>query len=74
MTQKYRSMKELDASLPDKHEVAAELGIPLDEGHNENLTTHEVGKIGGKIGGAKVRKLIEMAEDLMAENAQDRNK
>jgi hypothetical protein len=58
-------MKELDASLPDKHEVAAELGIPLDQGHNEELTTQEVGRIGGKIGGEKVRKMIEMAEAQM---------
>ncbi|MGI6091721.1 MAG: alpha/beta-type small acid-soluble spore protein [Veillonellaceae bacterium] len=63
MTQKYRSMAELDASLPDKHEVAKELGIPLDQGHNEDLTTSQVGKIGGRIGGAKVKKLIELAEE-----------
>lgn len=63
MTQKYRSMAELDASLPDKHVVAEELGIPLDQGHNEDLTTSQVGKIGGKIGGAKVKKLIELAEE-----------
>lgn len=63
MTQKYRSMTELDASLPDKHEVAEKLGIPLDKGHNEDLTTSEVGKIGGTIGGAKVRKLIQLAEE-----------
>ncbi|WP_371381323.1 small, acid-soluble spore protein, alpha/beta type [Sporomusa aerivorans] len=68
MSPKYKSMKELDASLPDKHEVAAELGIPLDQGHNEALTTAEAGRIGGKIGGAKVKKLIEMAEAQMAEN------
>jgi hypothetical protein len=67
MTKKFKSMQELDASLPDKHEVAAELGIPLDQGHNEELTTREVGKIGGKIGGAKVKKLIEMAEAQMAD-------
>lgn len=66
MADKYRSMEELDASLPDKHEVAAELGIPLDQGHNEELTTREVGKIGGKIGGEKVKKLIGMAEAQMA--------
>lgn len=63
MTQKYRSMAELDASLPDKHEVAKELGIPLDQGHNEDLTTSQVGKIGGRIGGAKVKKLIDLAEE-----------
>ncbi|VBB09473.1 small acid-soluble spore proteins alpha/beta type signature 1 [Lucifera butyrica] len=66
MTKQYRSMQELDASLPDKHEVAEELGIPLDKGHNEDLTTSEVGKIGGKIGGQKVKKLIEMAEAQMS--------
>lgn len=70
MTEQFRSMQELDASLPDKHEVAAELGIPLDQGHNEDLTTSEVGKIGGKIGGQKVKKMIEMAEAQMA-NADD---
>jgi len=67
MTEKFKSMKELDESLPKKHEIAAELGIPLDQGHNEDLTTREVGKIGGRIGGAKVKKLIEMAEAQMAE-------
>ncbi len=66
MDKQYHSMQELDASLPDKHEVAAELGIPLDQGHNEDLTTREVGKIGGKIGGEKVKKMIEMAEAQMA--------
>ncbi|MDT8902171.1 small, acid-soluble spore protein, alpha/beta type [Anaeroselena agilis] len=66
MTEKYSSMKELDQSLPDKHEVADQLGIPLDRGRNEELTTSEVGKIGGKIGGEKVRKLIAMAEANMA--------
>jgi hypothetical protein len=67
MPKQYRSMKELDASLPDKHEVAEELGIPLDQGHNEDLTTQEVGRIGGKIGGEKVKKMIAMAEAQMAE-------
>lgn len=66
MAEKFRSMQELDASLPDKHEVAEELGIPLDQGHNEDLTTSQVGKIGGKIGGQKVKKMIEMAEDQMS--------
>jgi hypothetical protein len=66
MAEKFRSMQELDASLPGKHEVAEELGIPLDQGHNEDLTTSQVGKIGGKIGGQKVKKMIEMAEDQMS--------
>jgi hypothetical protein len=66
MAKQYRSMKELDESLPDKHEIAEELGIPLDQGHNEDLATSQVGKIGGKIGGAKVKKMIEMAEVQMS--------
>lgn len=45
MKNRIDTMEELDASLPDKHEVAKELGIPLDQGHNEDLTTSEVGKI-----------------------------
>lgn len=70
MKGKIDTMEELNASLPDKHEVAKELGIPLDQGHNEDLTTAEVGKIGGHIGGQKVKAMIGMAEEYMAENAR----
>lgn len=70
MKERIGTMEELNNSLPDKHEVARQLGIPLDQGHNEELTTQEVGKIGGKIGGEKVKRMIEMAETSMAENAQ----
>ncbi|SFL46465.1 alpha/beta-type small acid-soluble spore protein [Pelosinus propionicus] len=66
---KIDTMQELNEALPDKHEVAKELGIPLDQGHNEELTTSQVGKIGGRIGGQKVKMMIEMAEEQMAENA-----
>lgn len=64
------TMEELNAALSDKHEVAKKLGIPLDQGHNEDLTTAEVGKIGGKIGGQKVKMMIEMAKEYMSENAK----
>ncbi len=67
MTENYDSMDELDASLPDKHEIAKDLGIPLDKGDNGDLTTEEVGKIGGRIGGEKVKKMIQAAEDQMAQ-------
>ncbi|CUH96815.1 hypothetical protein P22_2926 [Propionispora sp. 2/2-37] len=70
MKERLDTMEELNNSLPDKHEVARQLGIPLDQGHNEDLTTQQVGKIGGKIGGEKVKRMIEMAEASMAENAQ----
>ncbi len=66
MTENYDSMEALDASLPDKHAVAEELGIPLDKGDNSKLTTEEVGKIGGRIGGQKVKKMIQAAEAAMA--------
>lgn len=66
---KIDTMQELDAMLPNKHEIAKELGIPLDQGHNEELTTSQVGKIGGRIGGQKVKMMIEMAKESMAENA-----
>ena len=69
MKNRIDTMEELDASLPDKHEVAQELGIPLDQGHNEELTTSEVGKIGGRIGGQKVKQMIAMAKEHMAENS-----
>jgi hypothetical protein len=70
MKGKVDTMEELNATLPDKHAVAKELGIPLDEGHNEDLTTAQVGKIGGKIGGQKVKAMIEMAKEYMDENAK----
>ena len=49
--------------------MAKELGIPLDQGHNEDLTTAQVGQIGGKIGGQKVKMMIELAKEQMEENA-----
>jgi hypothetical protein len=66
---KIDTMQELDATLPNKYEVAQELGIPLDQGHNAELTTSQVGKIGGRIGGQKVKMMIEMAKEQMEENA-----
>ncbi|MCC5467900.1 alpha/beta-type small acid-soluble spore protein [Pelosinus baikalensis] len=66
---KIDTMQELDATLPNKYEVAKELGIPLDQGHNGELTTSQVGKIGGRIGGQKVKMMIEMAKEQMEENA-----
>ena len=42
-----------------KYEVAKELGIDLDSGNNADLTTRQVGKIGG----AMTRKLVEYAEE-----------
>ncbi len=55
-----------------KYEVAEELGLKtkIDQVGWENMTTKEVGKIGGrlggKIGGNMVKELITMAESQMA--------
>ena len=48
-----------------KLEVAKELGIPLKEGYNGQLTSAEAGKVGGKIGGSMVKELVKMAQENM---------
>lgn len=48
-----------DAAL----EVAKELGIPLKDGYNGQLTSAEAGKVGGKIGGSMVKALVKMAQE-----------
>jgi len=59
---------DVNPNRPDdvKYEVADDLGIPLSEGDNSDLTTESVGKIGGKIGGSMVREMIRMAQEKLA--------
>ena len=45
-----------------KFEVASELGVPLSDGYNGNLTSKENGSVGGYM----VKRLIEQAERQMA--------
>lgn len=45
-----------------KYEVASELGVPLTEGYNGNLTS----KQNGSVGGYMVKKMIEAQERQMA--------
>lgn len=53
-----------------KFEVAREIGVPLREGYNGDLTTRQAGavggRIGGKIGGHMVRRMIQFAEQQLA--------
>ncbi|REK71871.1 alpha/beta-type small acid-soluble spore protein [Paenibacillus paeoniae] len=49
-----------------KYEVAKELGIPLRQGDNGDLSTESAGHIGGKIGGSMVRELVRMAQDRLS--------
>ena len=53
-----------DAAL----EVAKELGIPLKDGYNGQLTSAEAGKVGGKIGGSMVKELVKMAQEKLKNN------
>ena len=45
-----------------KMEVASELGVPLSNGYNGNLTSAQ----NGSVGGYKVKKMIEAQERQMA--------
>lgn len=45
-----------------KYEVASELGVPLSDGYNGNLTS----KQNGSVGGYMVKKMIEAQEKQMA--------
>lgn len=57
-----------------KFEVAADLGIPLRQGYNGDLTSRQAGRIGGRlggpIGGQMVRALIHQAERTLAEDTR----
>lgn len=45
-----------------KYEVANELGVPLSQGYNGNLTSYQNGSVGGYM----VKKMIEAQERQMA--------
>mgnify|MGYP001781220900 FL=1 len=49
-----------------KYEVANELGVPLTDGYNGNLTS----KQNGSVGGYMVKKIIEAQERQMSGNSQ----
>jgi hypothetical protein len=46
-----------------KFEAAEEVGVPLKHGYNGRLTSHEAGKVGGRLGGGMVRELVKMAQE-----------
>lgn len=45
-----------------KYEVASELGVPLTDGYNGNLTSRQNGSVGGMM----VKKMIEAQEKSMS--------
>lgn len=50
-----------------KMEVAGELGVPLSEGYNGNLTSAQNGSVGGYM----VKKMIEQQERQMSGSSQN---
>lgn len=49
-----------------KYEVASELGVPLSDGYNGDLTSRQNGSVGGYM----VKKMIEKAEQEMSGNGR----
>ena len=52
----------MDSLEKFKYEVASEVGVNLKNGYNGNISARDAGRIGGNM----VRKLIEQAENNMA--------
>lgn len=52
----------MDALDKFKYEVASEVGVNLKNGYNGDISSRDAGKIGGNM----VKKLIEQAENQMA--------
>lgn len=44
-----------------KYEVASEIGVPLKQGYNGNLTSYQNGSVGGEM----VRRMIKRQEEQM---------
>lgn len=49
-----------------KQEVASELGVPLKQGYNGDLTSRQAGSVGGEM----VKRMIAAQEAQMSGNAQ----
>ena len=45
-----------------KYEVASEIGVPLKQGYNGNLTSYQNGSVGGEM----VRRMIKRQEEQMS--------
>ena len=48
-----------------KYEVASELHVPLQRGYNGQLSSHDAGRIGGRLGGSMVKEMVRMAAQAM---------
>lgn len=52
-----------------KYEVASEIGVPLKQGYNGDLTSAQNGSVGGEM----VRRMIRRQEEQMAGGQTDQN-
>lgn len=50
-----------------KYTAARQVGVPLAKGDNGGITARQAGKVGGQMGGAVVRRLVELAREQLAE-------
>jgi hypothetical protein len=62
----------VDPNRPDdvKFEVARDLGVPLRQGDNGELSTGAAGKVGGRIGGTMVREMVRLAQQKLAQREE----
>ncbi|WP_419878974.1 small, acid-soluble spore protein, alpha/beta type [Brevibacillus centrosporus] len=51
-----------------KYEVARELDVPLQKGYNGQLSSHDAGRIGGRLGGGMVKEMVKMGMQAMQNN------
>jgi hypothetical protein len=49
------------------HAIADMYGVPLQEGYNGALTSHDAGRLGGHLGGQMVKHLVAQAQSLLAD-------
>lgn len=57
-----------------KLEIANELGMTIDNVEGANLTAHQNGEIGGKVGGQMSKKLVQMGEEALLRKYNEQNK
>ena len=63
MSRNRKAVPEAKAALDQfKYEVASEIGVPLKQGYNGDLTSYQNGSVGGYM----VKKMIEAQERQMA--------
>ena len=53
-----------DTSFKDINvEVGKEVGVPITNVYNGNISTKDAGKVGGQIGGRMVKELVRLAQE-----------